>query len=307
MRRCNGRSRPREVALPAGRLLVPVLATGGGSGASTVVCLMASVFARQGRTLVVDAGPGLASAWPRWLTRPADRPLRLSVSAGLSAQQVYAAAAMVSVGPGVAFSVLTDASREVRVAGAGRLEGCQRLVDVFAPRVAVIDTHTPLLDALGRRQGVDLGADPTGWLLATGVRPVLCAPASAAGVTALLSTVTALEEQGVPTAQLTVAVTGLAARDMPRRVQAGLTLLEPRVGAIIQIPHDPRLRATGHPSLPRCSSRLRAAVDALAAEVARPSAHVLRLNMNQANNSLHRDTGNSRTPTSRGVTHVHTH
>ncbi len=242
---------------PVRGLTIPVLAPTGGAGRSTVSYLLAASVAEHARTLVVDTAPPLASPWADWVTRPAGdegvaetvRTLGRgsSVGSSVSAQQVYAAAAGVATGTGGDFSVL-QAARQTAPA----------MVDLFAPRVALVDTDVSVLG--------DLSGDPsqTGglgeWLTRPASAPLLCAPASAKGITDLSLAVHRLRDRAVPTERVQVAVVGIAAPQMPRRVQAGLTLLQPYVAGTVCVPHEPRLHALGTPSWARTTPGLRARV-----------------------------------------------
>lgn len=235
-----------------------VSATGGG-GRSTTCYLLAAQFAAAARTVVLDRAPDVASPWGSWLTRrgtnslpPDDTP---------SAQQVYAAAGTVSVGEGAEFAVIPGIVGPRPTSGRRThptVEQAHQVLRTVAPHVALVDTTTPLLNAPAAS---DTGhADSLGWLTAADVIPVLTVPASAKGVTDALTTVNAMEQQGLGAGRLQVAVVGLAASDVPRRVLAGLTLLESRVAAIARVPHDPWLRATSKPCTARVSSRLHNAI-----------------------------------------------
>ncbi|HEX5878467.1 MAG TPA: hypothetical protein VF468_09120, partial [Actinomycetota bacterium] len=98
-----------------------------------------------------------------------------------------------------------------------------------------------------------------------GAVPVLCVPASPKGVADAQSVVTLLERLGLPAHHVTVAVVAVAGGRVPRRVLAGLTLLQARVAAIAHIPHDPWVRATGGIRIDRAGRPLRRAVTRLAA------------------------------------------
>jgi hypothetical protein len=79
------------------------------------------------------------------------------------------------------------------------------------------------------------------------------------------SLVTLLERLGLPAHRVTVAVIGVASGRVPRRVLAGLSLLEPRVAATVRVPHDPWVRATGGVRIDRAGKPLRRQVALLAA------------------------------------------
>jgi hypothetical protein len=252
-------------ASPVRRLTVPVLAPTGGSGRSTLVYLLAAGVAEQARTLVVDTAAPLASPWADWVTRPAGDEGQAETVRGLgeglsvSAQQVYAAATGVATGTGGAFSVLQAAPAMARA-----------LVDLFAPRIAVIDTDVSVLGALSADDPSASGGLPGGvlgglgeWLTAPACAPLLCVPGSAKGINDAAIAVHRLRDRGVPTERIQVAVVGIAAPEVPRRVRAGLTLLQPYVAGTVLVPHEPRLHAVGTPSWARSTPRLRGGVSQL--------------------------------------------
>jgi hypothetical protein len=237
-------------------LTVALLSATGGAGRSTTCYLLAAQFAAVSRTVVLDDAPDLASPWGIWLTRPGAS--ALPPDGAPSAQQVYAAAGTVNAGGRADFAVIPGPRAASGDRGHRTVEQAQQLVQPVNARVALVDTTTPLLNALAAS---DTGhTDSLGWLTAPGVVPVLCVPASTKGVDDAMTTVNALEQQGLGAGQLHVAVIGLAASDVPRRVLAGLTLLEPRVAAIARVPHDPWLRATSKPCTARVSTRLHNAI-----------------------------------------------
>ena len=250
--------------LPQDRLLIPVLSPTGGVGRSVLSYLLAARLAEQARTLVIDAARRLESPWATWLTRPGTGRFVLASGEPMSAQRLYAAAGQVAVGTGGTFSVLTTPLRHDGQAPG--VDALVRVVETFAPRAAVIDTDTPLLRALSTdtsKRSATPPHSPLDWLSSPISTPLLCASASAKGVADALATVNALHEQGVSSEQLTVVVVGIATTALPRRVQASLALLEPNVRAIVQLPHEPRVHATGAPSLVKATLRLRAGIDTL--------------------------------------------
>jgi hypothetical protein len=260
------------LVLPERGLVVPVLAATGGAGRSTVCHLLAARFATDARTWVFDTAPGQASPWPGWWTRPGTA--ALPTTGTPTAQQVFAAAGAVNTGTGAEFSVLPAQPERVgddngtqQIEQVDQVEQV-RLLRTVSARVSLVDTSTPLLAALASDDARSTGCpgrnDALDWLTAPSAVPVLCLPASAKGVADALTTVTALEQHGLPASHLHVAVVGIAASDLPRRVLAGLTLLQPRVATVVRLPHDSRLRASSRPHTPPASSRLPEAIENLA-------------------------------------------
>ncbi|MGH3814402.1 MAG: hypothetical protein ACRDUV_18440 [Pseudonocardiaceae bacterium] len=262
--RVRRRCRP-ELVLPERGLVVPLLAATGGTGRSTVCHLLAARFAAHARTCVLDTAPWLASPWPGWLTRPGTAALAAGVFP--TAQQVFAAAGTVNTATGTEFTVLPAQQERIGDHCGWHQVDQMRLLRTVSARASLVDTTAPLLLALAA-DDVSSTARPRhmdvlDWLTAPGAIPVLCIPASAKGVADALTAVTALEQRGIAS-HLHVAVAGIAASDLPRRVLAGLTLLEPRVAAVVRLPHDPWLRASSRPRPTRASSRLQEAIDGLA-------------------------------------------
>jgi hypothetical protein len=244
------------------RILVPVLAGTGGAGRSTMAALLAQQLAiRGGSAVVLDAGHPNTSPWRTWLTAPAT-----AVPPGEPAR--------LRVPDGVTVRVLTDTRPRPTLRPPARLDVATWAghPGLAGHRCRVVDTDTPLLAALAT------GPDPTsaiGWLCQAGSTPVLCLPASPRGVADAQSLVTLLERLGLPAHRVTVAVVAVAAGRVPRRVLAGLTLLEPRVAATVRVPHDRWVRATGGVRIDRTGRPLRRAVALLAGTLTSLAASVV--------------------------------
>jgi hypothetical protein len=235
-----------------GRVLVPVLAGTGGAGRSSLAALLAQrLAATQGTTVVLDTGHPNGSPWRNWLTAPATA-VPPGEPARLRAPDTVTVRVLTDIRPR---PTLRPPPRLDIAAWAGHpgLAGHQSVV---------VDTDTPLLSALADS---DCPAGPAGWLCRPGATPVLCVPASVRGVEDAQSLVTLLERLGLPAHRVTVAVVAVAAGRVPRRVLAGLTLLQPRVAATIRVPHDPWVRATGGVRIDRAGKPLRRQVALLAA------------------------------------------
>jgi hypothetical protein len=233
------------------RILVPVLAGTGGAGRSSLAALLAQRLAAQGSTVVLDTGHPNGSPWRGWLTAPATvlppgQPARLRAPDWVTVR------------------VLTDTRPRPTLRPPPRLDMAAWAghPGLAGHACVVVDTDTPLLTDLAT------GTDPTsaiGWLCQPGATPVLCLPASPRGVEDAQSLVTLLERLGLPAHRTTLVVVAVAAGRVPRRVLAGLTLLEPRVAGTVRVPHDPWVRATGGVRIDRTGKALCRAVALLAA------------------------------------------
>jgi hypothetical protein len=248
----HGRAADQPPHAGPGRVLVPVLAGTGGAGRSTVAALLAQRFAATlGSTVVLDTGHPNGSPWRNWLTAP-PTVLPPGEPARLRAPDT------------VTVRVLTDTRPRPALRQPARPDvaawACHP--GLAGHRAVLVDTDTPLLTALTDSDGP---AGPAGWLCRPGATPVLCAPASTRGVEDAQSLVTLLERLGLPAHRVTVAVIGVASGRVPRRVLAGLSLLEPRVAATVRVPHDPWVRATGGVRIDRAGKPLRRQVALLAA------------------------------------------
>jgi hypothetical protein len=240
------------------RVLVPVLAGTGGAGRSTVAALLAQQLATtQGSTVVLDTGHPNTSPWRCWLTAPATalppgEPARLRAPDEVCVRVLTDTRPRPTLRPPPRSDVATWAGHP----------------GLAGHRAVVVDTDTPLLTALADGDGQ---AGPAGWLGRPGATPVLCLPASTRGVEDAQSLVTLLERLGLPAHLATVAVVGVASDRVPRRVLAGLTLLQPRVAATVRVPHDPWIRATAGVRIDRTGRPLRRAVALLAATLTGPA------------------------------------
>ncbi|MFC5888740.1 hypothetical protein [Kitasatospora aburaviensis] len=247
----------------AARLTVPVLGATSGGGRTTVALLAAVGLARLAPTVVLDTAPVPSSPWRRWplvggeglASIPHDQPVRTS--------QVQSAAV---AGLDGRLQVLTDRRPwpEAPLPLPAAPAAWQSLARMGGWQVGVADTDLVLCDDLvaGRAMGSSRSAQ---WLLLDGAAPVLCAAASRDGLEAVAVSVAAAESERLPLQRCVLAVTGLAGGSLPRQCKAVLTMLAPRVGAVVQVPHCPDWRAHGLRDPSGLSRRFTAAADSLAA------------------------------------------
>ncbi|QKV97843.1 hypothetical protein HUT19_26895 [Streptomyces sp. NA02950] len=73
----------------------------------------------------------------------------------------------------------------------------------------------------------------------------MCAANTGSGVQALQTAVKAASAEGLPLHRVIVALTATGEGRAPASVRAAAAMLEPRVRAVVQVPHDPRIRAHG--------------------------------------------------------------
>jgi hypothetical protein len=248
----HGRAADQPPHAGPGRVLVPVLAGTGGAGRSSLCALLAQrLAATLGTAVVLDTGHPNGSPWRNWLTAPATV-LPPGEPASLRAPDTVTVRVLTDTRPR---PTLRQPARPDVAAWAGH-------PGLAGHPAGLVDTDTALLTALADS---DCPACPAGWLCQPGATPVLCLPASTRGVEDAQSLVTLLERLGLPAHRVTVAVIAVASGRVPRRVLAGLSLLEPRVAAVVRVPHDPWIRATGGVRIDRAGRPLRRQVALLAA------------------------------------------
>lgn len=215
----------------------------------------------------MDLGPRLTSPWPGWCSQPgtglasipADRPLRRSTVVG--------AAARFGSGQGSEWHALTDHQDWT----APPLDlpsdptAWYQLAAIGGWRTVVADTNHPLTHDVVSARCAGGGGTTAAWCSLPYAVPVLCGSATGTGVQALQQAVHALEAEGLPLQRLLIALTNQADGRQPSVVKAAATMLAPRVAAVVPIPYDPVLRASGL----RDMSRLRPHTDDAAVALAR--------------------------------------
>ncbi|MER6614898.1 hypothetical protein [Streptomyces xantholiticus] len=243
------------------------MAATGGSGRSTVANLLACGLALSGRTAVLDTGPRLSSPWPAWTngqavqglsSLAAERPLSRAVVRQVAAQR-----------PGLAaeacWQVLTDgrAWHSAPLSLPQDPAAWHQLAAIGGWQVVLADTSHPVAhDVLAARCEERVGLT-RGWCNLPFAVPVLCAAATAGGVQALQQAVMAMHAEGLPLQRTR------GAREQLRRTSAGRRAgrsdhARPRTSAVIQLPHDPGIRAHGLREPARLRSHTRQAAATLA-------------------------------------------
>nr|WP_237539652.1 hypothetical protein [Streptomyces sp. SID4917] len=253
------------------------MAAAGGSGRSTVAGLLACGLAESGRAAVLDTSPRLASPWPAWTagqeassglaSLPPDRPLTRS--------QVQSASAAYA-GPGDAgWQVLTDGRdwHSPPLALPQDPAAWYQLAAVGGWQAVIADTTHPVAhDILVARCEGRLGQTRS-WCDLPYAVPVLCGAATASGLHALQQTVMAMQAEGLPLQRTVVVLVATANGRPPALVRAGATMLASRTAAVVNLPHDPDIRAHGLRRTTRLNSRTRQTVRRLV-DAVRDAAHV---------------------------------
>jgi hypothetical protein len=253
------------------RLAVPIMAATGGQGRSTVAGLLAAELARSGAGCVVcDTTGQTLSPWPGWAAKPGKGLESIPPNQPLSMQHARDAASTCAA-PGAEWQVLT--SHQAWTAGPLQLPveplaWCQ-LAAIGSWQALVADTGYAVLDDMVGARASDTPSLTARWFDPGGVLsvPVLCVEANGRDIEILQAVVEAAEVSGLPTGRFVVAVTARGGSSDPRTVRAGLTMLAPRVGAIVRLPHDEAVHAFGLKLPERVSTRTRQAAAYLARRV----------------------------------------
>lgn len=243
-----------------GRLLVPVLAAHAGAGRSTTTALLAQAIADR-RVLVLDTADRVSSCWGEWVERPGlgiagfDEARPGGVHARLS--RLTATSDRVDV--------LTDVRDRLSAPYPVRnaIEW-HHVAALTTHPVVLADTHDELLPLLVRWSHCNGDVTASLWLSSASSRPLLCVPSTGRGIDEALETVTLLEQLGLSPHRLNCVVVEISSSTVPRWVQAGLTLLEPRVAHIVRLPHNRRLLSGERPLLAKADARTRRAYTSLA-------------------------------------------
>ncbi|WP_284581935.1 hypothetical protein [Streptomyces sp. 2P-4] len=267
-----GRGEPASERIPeSARLVVPVMAAGGGSGRSTVACLLADALARLGDTVVADLSARLCSPWPAWTAGaqggglgalPPDRPL--------SRAEIRDAAAVRPAAEG-RWSVLTD-GREWSAAPLplpADPAAWYQLAAAGGWQVLVADTAHPVAHDVTAADWAGLPGLTRGWCALPYAVPVLCAQPTAGGVHRLQQAVEVLRHcEGMPLQRTVVAFSAASDGRLPAVARAAATMLAPHTAAVVHLPHDADIRTHGLAARPsRIRGRTAGAARGLAAAV----------------------------------------
>ncbi|WP_308344687.1 hypothetical protein [Streptomyces sp. ISL-94] len=254
----------------AARLVIPVMAAGGGSARSTVAHLLADELAPAAETVVLDLAPRLASPWPAWsgggqrgglASLPPDLPL--------SRARIRSAAA-VRRAPQGHWSVLTD-GREwsaVPLALPSQPAAWYQLAAAGGWQAVVADTAHPVAHDLLAARCSNAPSLTGAWCELPFAVPVLCAQATADGIQALQQAVMVLHAEGLPLHRTVVVLVAGSDGRAPAVARAAATMLSARTAAVVHLPHDADIRAHGLQAQPaRIRTRTRHAARELATAV----------------------------------------
>ncbi|MFI8952172.1 hypothetical protein ACIGO6_37505 [Streptomyces sp. NPDC053750] len=239
--------------LPVGaRLVVPVMAATGGSGRTTVAGLLGAGLASSGSTVVLDLAPRLSSPWPALLagqkagglaSLPPDRPLtRSAVQQACVVQRAHGVGADVG---GAAWHLLSDGQdwHAQPLTLPENPAAWYQLAAVGGWQAVVADTTHPLAHDLLTARCTGRSGRTRGWYDLPFAVPVLCAAATAQGVRSLQQAVMVLHAEGLPLGRTVVALVATGDGRPPAAVRAGAAMLTSRAAAVVQVPHDPHVRA----------------------------------------------------------------
>ncbi|MCX4529892.1 hypothetical protein OG982_30075 [Streptomyces sp. NBC_01551] len=243
--------------LPAdSRLVMPVLAAGGGSGRSTVAGLLACSLAASAATVVLDTAYRLASPWPTWPTKPGAGLASVPPDQGMTPAQVRAAASRCS-GPDGDWQVLTDHQEwsAPPLPLPSDPAAWYQLAAAGGWQAVIADTAHPIAHDVVTSRTLNLSGLTAGWCALPYSVPVIAAPATGPGVAALQMAVRAASAEGLPLARMVVALVETGDGRPPAVARAAATMLQSQVSGVVQMPFDPHIRARGLGDAHRLISR----------------------------------------------------
>lgn len=251
------------------RALVPVLAASGGAGRSTVAGLLAQAFSLATRTVLIDPAPRAVSPWADWLGVGMARPEAPGITSLVGGRALDTAAVKeastrravplgkvskkelpatgIDAREGIGYDVLADTRPWTRppVALPEDPRWYAQLVELGGWFSGVVDIGVPIVAShLAARAAVRQSLLDA-WMRRADAVPVLVTAANGFGAAVLVRLITALEQDGVPTNRLIVAVANTAGTDPPRWMNTELAQLNGRIAALVEIPHDKAIRADG--------------------------------------------------------------
>jgi hypothetical protein len=251
------------------RALVPVVAASGGAGRSTVAGLLAQSFALATRTVLIDPAPRAVSPWADWLGVGMARPEAPGITALVGGRGLDTAAVQesstrrtvplgkvskkelpatgIDAREGIGYDVLADTRPWTRppVALPEDPRWYAQLVELGGWFAGVVDVGVPIVAShLAARAAVRQSLLDA-WMRRADAVPVLVTAANGFGAAVLVRLISALEQDGVPTNRLVVAVANTAGTDAPRWMNTELAKLSGRIAALVEIPHDKAIRADG--------------------------------------------------------------
>lgn len=270
-------------------LVVPVMSAAGGVGSSTVAALLAAALHQQtadglGRAVAVcDSRPRCASPWPGWLDHTAEYGTGwLAACRTADPQQftheVRRSTSAIDAEDGRPIWVLTDTGPQSR-----DYSGTSPGPWFWAPvlgylRAAVIDGDALEGFRLARQHAGGEPGTVAAWMTLPSVRAVglWVTDPSPAGLARTLDAMTAAESCRLPMRQIVVAVNDTRGHGWAARSRSRRTLLADRVGAIVELSHDPGLRRDDRPACTAAQLAKRdiaALVSAVLAAASHPAPH----------------------------------
>ncbi|WP_323378517.1 hypothetical protein [Streptomyces smaragdinus] len=250
-------------------MFVPVLGPAGGCGRSVVAGLLGAGLASYGSAVVLDTGLRWSSPWPNWAAAPGGGLVAIPPQRAASGAQVVAASSRCTGLDGADFAVLTDH----QAWGSAPLSlpedpwAWYQLAAAGGWQVAVADTSYAVADEVVFARSTRTAGVTSRWCGLPCALPVLCMPATTDGAQLVQGALMAASAEGLPVARMTVAVVSAAPGAAPAPVKAAVTMLEPRVAAVVEVPFDPHVRAYGLREMERLKARTRRAAAALAGAV----------------------------------------
>ncbi|MEU1826664.1 hypothetical protein ABZ502_30065 [Streptomyces abikoensis] len=223
------------------------MAAAGGNGRSAVAGLLADAFALQGETVLLDTVPRLASPWPGWIATAGEGLAALPPDQPATRAQARAAAAAAAASGTHRWQVMTDHLpwHVAPLVLPDAPEAWHQLAALGGWQAVIADTgHRFTQDVMTSRHTGTAGIGAR-WCSLPCAVPVLCAAATGEGMAALQTAVMAAEAEGLPLARVVVAVVAMSEGRLPAPVRAGATMLQPKVGSIVHVPYDERIRSHG--------------------------------------------------------------
>ena len=260
------RARPVVPLAAHARLVVPVLSGSGGSGRSTVSGLLAAGLAALGPAVVLDTASAV-SPWRFWTSGgsgleslPPDQPQ--------NAAQVEAAASALGLG-GRGVRVLTDRrlwSAQPLVLP-GKPQAWLQLAALGGWPVAVADTGFSVISDLVDARWEGIPPRSAAWWQISPSVPLIVASSSADGLEEAAVALAALADARLDAERCVLVVVDMSGARVPRQVKAALTMLQARVGAVVDLPYDPAIRGQGLRATAELASATWRAVDRLTSAV----------------------------------------
>lgn len=178
-------------------------------------------------------------------------------------------------GPGGDWAVLTDHRRwsEAPLNLPTEPAAWYQLAAAGGWQAVVADTAHPIAHDIVTARVQGTAGLTSGWCALPFAVPVLCAPATGPGVSALQTAIKALVAEGLPLQRMVVALTAMGEGRLPPPVRAAATMLQSQVSAVLHMPFDPHIRSHGLADVSRLSRRTSEAADAVVAAVL-ASAHL---------------------------------